>query len=257
MNYIKSRHTGFSLIELLLVLVVIAFITIASFRQFERYRMRNKTEQIRGSVAYLMDLLTRYYQATCQDLDKTFHDKTVVKNDFVSAGIVDSNVYDAMVKFPWKKASYTMSLEWKLEEVESAKHFSSPNVDDTPVTWGVWLGTVTFTFPADINSNMLDAYAALLQPGTVDKSSFLWHQPVNLGWGKIGGLTPMTEDLNRFSVQTYVPDTPHFYGDYDSSYRPSESTQPCSVLERQQAAKDPSNPDKKYLDEFEEVRQIR
>ena len=250
---IKSRCAGFSLIELMLVLVVMAGITIASVRQFNQYKMYTKAEQIKGSVDFLMDLLTRYYQATCQTLDQDFKRKDLSKNDFVNAELVSTKTYDAMVKFPWKGSSYSMSLEWQLVDAS--------NGGSQSVMWGVWVGTVAFTFPTDITSNLIDSYSALLQPSAVEnkpRATMSWMQPVNLGWGKVGGLVPLSEDLNRFTVQTYVPDTPSFAGDYDSSFRPNESTQqPCSVLERQRTAKESDNDHETYLDDFERIRQIR
>ena len=106
---------GFSLIELLMVLVVISTIITGSLRLHHQYRLQAETDQIRQNAEQLGQSLNLYYYLTCQDYPvpgKAIVNQPVTLEALHSAGVLPEH---AVVSIAGVTFSLQISLDSPLD----------------------------------------------------------------------------------------------------------------------------------------------
>jgi type II secretory pathway pseudopilin PulG len=63
---VRSKQTGVTLIEAVLVLLLVSAIIVLGIRQFQRYERDNQIREVQASVDQLFEALAMYYQTYCR-----------------------------------------------------------------------------------------------------------------------------------------------------------------------------------------------
>ena len=85
----KQRQTaGFTLLEILLVILLMAGIGFLTLNQYQKHRMTKNVEEVQRNVAVVSQALTDYYRTHCQ-ADQDF---TVTFNNLKNAGLIPAVV---------------------------------------------------------------------------------------------------------------------------------------------------------------------
>jgi len=245
MIFIKKRSVaGVTIIEMSLVIVVISIIILFSIQRTNKYQIQSNANEISSSVKNLLDLMTRYYYQNCTTnaLTRVNGQATTLKErHFVNSDLISREQYQALIKDPFGRDSsdaYSSFLTYDWQSFLAASQLRT-------VYAGFWIATVTYSFPASIDVNRIAGYQAYLDATSFDgHQTYTWKQVITTRTQNSGGvISPQAEDLKRFSIQQYLPDSSSnnsnskagqnqiYTQDYDSGFRSENAINSCETLE--------------------------
>ena len=253
---LPTRQAGLSLLETMLAIAVISIIMIFIVQRYSQYQIKANAAQIEGSAEVLFDMMNRYYLVKCRDLDSVRSSgdwSAVSAGDLVDAGIIASEqALNLVIKDPYNAtnplANYSMLIKYFPTDTNSG--LASPGSDAPAPQTYYWKGSAQYhAVDAGLTTDRkINTFGALMNVTDIDTSNlqFKWRHALTTGQRELSSkFSPITEDLERFSVQQYVPNSAvssssaqqQFDQDYDSTFQPSNTvdTVSCEVYEEQYA----------------------
>lgn len=154
----KQQQQGFTLLELVLMLVIVAIMSVGILHYFHYQRWQRNVDQVQQSVQQVLYASNSYFHAQCGQWIFPFNPRTVTEQQLVDAGLLANK---ALVKNPWGDL-FTISIDGRQRPVllkVSAKMDKLPGVNPSNDYYAKLLGatannnelTWTMTVTAEVD----------------------------------------------------------------------------------------------------------
>ncbi len=144
---VDRRRSGFTLIEVLIVVTIIAILSILVIPRATAARRRAKEAQLRGNLKQLRDGIERF-EATSAAWPPSLPDLMATSGGAISAdfdgrgGWVDRNAYDGPYLLTGDgqlpKDPFTDAADWDYDNTTGALHSSSTLVSLSGTAYNTW-----------------------------------------------------------------------------------------------------------------------
>jgi prepilin-type N-terminal cleavage/methylation domain-containing protein len=165
----QKQQVGFSLLELLLVLAIIAIIILSGLQRYKQYTLDKDLASIRQNEALLMNALNTYYAKLASDpkTNPATHANTSINNnDLQQDNLWPKNLLSSNLV----QNDYTVSVS---EPISILPPLNLPS--KTPYyTYNLQI-TVTFN-PNAISEQNLTWFAKMLGASIIDDNKLQWQQ---------------------------------------------------------------------------------
>lgn len=213
----KKNIRGLTLLEIMLVLVLIAIITLMAFRTYRKTQFEQNIITLKGSVTLLQESLNRYFIANCGKIARDRSEQGIsIENDLAPAFL--ENIQLIRNPFYLRAGpsfySFHPSVRWSDEERN-------------------WILRVKVSFPEFMLPNQLGVIAGKTRPSTViqdDEKALVWHSTPDADSlsADVGNL-PLSDDLEQFSRDRYASSPLSLS---NSASDPQGLPYPCFMLDR-------------------------
>ncbi len=214
----KKNNNGLTLLEIMLVLILIATITLMAFRTYRKATFKQHIIMLQGSVNVLQDSLNRYFMANCATLSRRSTGQVIsIDSDLIPLYLQNK----ALINNPF----YLISEYGGVDGFELRIRWSNIERD--------WSLAVEAHFPEYMLQNQIAVIASETNPSLImphDEQMLVWLSRPDTGARTSGlGNSPLSDDLEQFAREQYATDSMLGTG---VSTDPEGRTYPCSILDR-------------------------